>query len=156
MEMYHLKYTINNMLRELKIYHSTDIGNHNVIHLNKKINKYYDNLTISPQSDGNILYSSGEEKLFIQDVEQKIIFVTHDSIWIIFSEYNLRYPQICDIVSYILHLKYAIKGYNVMTALTERNIKIRLMLQAYEIKNIEEYRKHKLKANADKSKYSNN
>lgn len=152
MEMYHSKYTINNMLRELKIYNSTDIGNHNVTQLSKKINACYDNLTVSPQSDGNVLYSKGETKLMIQDTDQKIIFIAHNSIWNIFPEYDIRYSLACDIVSYILHLKYAIKGYYVMTAFTDRNTKIRLMLQAYEIKNIKKYRDHNLKSNDVQSK----
>jgi hypothetical protein len=103
---------MSQILRQLKIYHLTDLDTSDISYLDEWLSYTFKNLIITKQEDGNLLYSreSDNEVIFVLDVKDKIIGFNSNTVNVeLIKRYKTPRHRFDDIIQYICIKYYDIK-----------------------------------------------
>lgn len=98
------------LIRKLKLYDLTDIGNVKTIELYQWINNIFNNVNIIVSDNGDVVYSLNNIKLFMQPKNYNHLVVEYDVFWEKFkTKFNLNTNDFLLIIDYITFKRYKIK-----------------------------------------------
>jgi hypothetical protein len=103
------------VLRKLKIYHLTDVGDTTTVNLHNWINKTFTKLLVIKRQNGDVYYIKNDIELIIQILECKQLHIEYYPIW---RELGLKYKlsdnNIQDMIKYIMFKYYNVTNYTPM------------------------------------------